>query len=139
MLHLLHILLSLVLRPLVLCELLVLVPFLPLCLNVLITSTVVSCVIPPFNLWQLKSFTIISCSFLYWSKAWYVTSTHVFFNHIHFFTSKCLVMWKRSSVLHTTFSSVKYWHLSMRFLILRSSWLVDSLSPCLMSLYISSM
>ena len=133
-LHLLHILLSLVLGPLVLCELLVLVPFLPLHLNILIASTVVSCVIPPFDLCQLESFTVISCSFAYWSNAWYVTSSHHFFDHTHFFTSKCLVTWNKSSVLHTSFSSVEYWHLSMSFLILWSSWSVDSLSPCLMSL-----
>ena len=118
MLHLLHVLLSQVLRPLVLCEPLVLVPFLLLHLNVLIASTVVSCAIPPFDLWQLKSFTVISCCFAYWSNAWYVTSSRLFFNQTHFFTLKCLVIWKRSSVLCTSFSSGEYWHLSMRFLIL---------------------
>ena len=133
-LHLLHILLSLVLIPLTLCEPLVLVPFLPLRLNVLIASTVVGCAIPPIYLWWLKPFTIISCSFAYWSRAWYVTSSHCFFDDTHFFTSKCLVTWNKSSILCTSFSSVEYWHLSMRFLILWSSWLVDSLSPCLMSL-----
>ena len=133
-LHLLHILLSWVLWLLILCEPLVLVPFLPLHLNVLIASTVVSCAIPPFDLWQLKSFTIISCSLAYWSNAWYVMSSCHFFDRIHFFTSKCLVAWNKSSVLCTSFSSVEYWHLSMRFLILWSSWSVDSLSPCLMSL-----
>ena len=73
-LHLLHILLSQVLWPLILCELLVLVLFLPFHLNVLMASTVVGWVIPPFDLRRLKSFTVISCSFAYWSSAWYVTS-----------------------------------------------------------------
>ena len=132
-LHLLHVLLSRVLWPLVLYEPLVLVPFLPLCLNVLMASTVVGCATPPFDLWRLKSLTVISCSLAYWSNAWYVTSSHRFFDRTHFFTSKCLVAWNKSSVLHTSFSSVEYWHLSMRFLILWSSWSVDSLSPCLMS------
>ena len=130
-LHLLHILLSQVLWPLVLCEPLVLVPFLLLPLNILIASTVIGCAIPPFNLWQLKSLTVISCSLAYWSNAWYVTSSCHFFNRTHFFTLKCLVAWNKSSVLRTSFSSVEYWHLSMRFLILWSSWSVDSLLPCL--------
>ena len=39
----------------------------------------------------------------------------------------------RFYIPHTSFSSVEYWHLSMRFLILWSNWSVDSLSPCLMS------
>ena len=99
----------------------------------------VSCVIPPFDLWWFKSFTIILCSLAYWSRAWYLTSSHLFFDLIHFFTLKCLVTWNRSSVLHTSFSSVMYWHLSTRFLICWSSWSVDSLSPCFISLYISSM
>ena len=81
-----------------------------------------SCAIPPFDLWQLKSFTVISCSLAYWSNAWYVMSSHRFFDHTHFLTSKCLVAWNKSSVLRTSFSSVEYWHLSMRFLILWSSW-----------------
>ena len=55
------------------------------------------------------------------------------FDRTHFFTSKCLVAWNKSSVLHTSFSSFEYWHLSTRFLILWSSWSVDSLSPCLIS------
>ena len=133
-LHLLHILLSRVLWPLVLCEPLVLVSFLLLHLNILIASTVIGFAIPPIDLWWLKSFTIISCSFSYWSNAWYVTSSHHFFNRTHFFTLKCLVTWNKSLVLCTSFSSVEYWHHSMRFLILWSSWSVDSLSPCLMSL-----
>ena len=133
-LHLLHVLLSWVLWPLVLCEPLVLVLFLPLHLNVLIASTVIGCAIPPFDLWQLKSFTVISCSLAYWSNTWYVTSSHRFFDRTHSFTSKCLVAWNKSSILCTSFSSVEYWHLSMRFLILWSSWLVDSLLPCLMFL-----
>ena len=136
-LHLLHVLLSLVLWLLTLCEPLDLIPFLP-CLKVLIASSVVSCVIPPFDLLWLKSFTVISCSFAYWSRAWYVTSSHLFFDRTHFFTLKCLVAWNKSSVLCTSFSSVEYWHLLTRFLIHWSSWSVDSLSPCLMSLYISS-
>ena len=63
-LHLLHILLSRVLWPLVLCEPLVLVPFLPLRLNVLIASTVIGCVIPPFNLWWIE---IFDCHFMLFS------------------------------------------------------------------------
>ena len=54
----------------------------------------------------------------YWSNAWYVTSSRRFFDRTHFFTSKCLVAWNKSSVLRTSFSSVEYLHLSMRFLIL---------------------
>ena len=77
-LHLPHILLSRVLWPLILHEPLVLVPFLPFHLNVLIASIVVSWMIPPFDLWRLKSFTVISCSFAYWSNAWYITSSHRF-------------------------------------------------------------
>ena len=111
--------------------------FLTVHLKVLITSIVVGCVIPQFDLWQLKSFTIISCSLAYWSRAWYVMSPHHFFDLTHFFTSKCLVAWKRSSVLHTSFLSVEYWHLLTGFLIHWSSWSVDSLSPCFISLYIS--
>ena len=133
-LHLLHILLSQVLWPLILYEPLVLVPFLPFCLKVLMALTVVGCATPPFDLWRLKSLTVISCSLAYWSNAWYVTSSHRFLDCTHFLTSKCLVAWNKSSVLCTSFSSVEYWHLLMRFLILWSSWSVDSLSPCLMSL-----
>ena len=55
-LHLLHVLLSLVLlRPLLLCELLALVPFL-LRLNVLITSTVVGCADPSIGFLMVKVF-----------------------------------------------------------------------------------
>ena len=121
--------------PCSLCELLVLVPFLP-CLKVLIASIVIGCAIPPFDLWWLKSFTVISCSLVYWSRAWYVTSSHLSFDLTHFYTSKCLVAWNRSSVLHTSFSSVVYWHLSTKFLICSSSWSVDSLFLCFISLYI---
>ena len=57
-----------------------------------------------------------------------------------FLTSKCFVAWKRNSVLCTIFSSsVLYWHLSTRSLMHWSNCSVDSCSPCLISLYISSM
>ena len=56
-LHLLYVLLSLLLGPLALCELLALVPFLPH-LNVLIASIVVGCAIPPLDFWRLKSLTL---------------------------------------------------------------------------------
>ena len=57
-----------------------------------------------------------------------------------FLTSKCFIAWKSNSVLHTAFSaSVWYWHLLTRSLICWSNWSVDSCSPCLMLLYISSM
>ena len=68
-LHLLHVLLSRVLWPLILYGPLVLVPFLPFRLNVLMASMVISCATPPFDLWRLKSLTVISCSLAYWSNA----------------------------------------------------------------------
>ena len=129
-LHLLHVLLSRVLWPLVLCEPLVLVLFLLFRLKVMMASTVVGWVIPPFDLWWLKSFTVISCSFAYWSSAWYVTSSHHFFDLTHFFTSKCLVAWNKSSVLHTHF--LLFWvlaslHEVLDLLIKLVSWLVLAL------------
>ena len=98
--------------------------FLPpffLCLNISIAFIVVGWVIPPFDLWQLKSFTVISCSLAYWSSVVYVTSSRIFFDWTHFLTLKHLVTWNNSSVLHTSFSASVYWHFSTRFFICWSS------------------
>ena len=142
-LHLLHILLVLCLSVLPLCELLApfelpfLLPFLP-CLKLSIALIVIRLGVPPLDLWQLKSFTVILCSLAYWSSVVYVTSSHLFFDQTHFFTSKCLVAWNNNSVLCTSFSASMYWHFLTRFFIHWSSLSINSSSPCLMSLYISS-
>ena len=138
MLHLPHALheLSLVLWPLPLLWLLW--PF--LYLKVMISSIVDAVKTPPLNLCLLKSFTVISCSLAYLSRAVYVTSYLFFFDQTHVFTSKCFVAWKNNSVLGSSlFASVVYWHLLTRFLIRWFSWSVNSCSPCLMSMYILSM
>ena len=89
---------------------------------------------------SVESLTVILCSLACWRRAWYVMSSLLFFSLTHFLTSKCFVAWRSNSVLHTIFSaSVWYWNFSTRSLICWSNWSVDSCSPCLMSLYNSSM
>ena len=57
-----------------------------------------------------------------------------------FWLQNVLLHDKGNSILCTIFSaSVGYWHLSTRSLMHWSNWSVDLCSPCLMSLYISSM
>ena len=142
-LHLLHVLSMLHLSVLPLCELLApfqlpfLLPLLPH-LKLSIVLIVVGWAIPLLDLWRLKSFTVISYSLAYWSSAVYVTSSCRFFDWTHFFTLKCLVAWNNNSVLLTSFSASVYWHFSTRFFIHWSSLSIDSSSPCLISLYISS-
>ena len=103
--------------------------------NVLILSMVVAVAIPPLDLCQLKSFTVISCSLACCRRAWYITSSLFFFDLTHFSTSKCLVTWKSNSVLCTIFlASTWYWYLSSRSLMHLSNWSVFACSPCLMLL-----
>ena len=105
-----------------------------------ISSMLAAMATPPLGLCRLKSFTVISYSLSCWRRAQYVTSSLLFFDQTHFLTSKCFVAWKSNSVLCTIFSSLVWcWHhLTMSFMHW-SSWSVVSCSPCLMSLYISSM
>ena len=86
------------------------------------------------GLMSVEVFTVDLCSFAYWSRAVYVTSSHLFFDLTHFLTSKYFVAWNNNSVLCTSLSASEYWHLFMRSLICWSNWLVDSLSFCLISL-----
>ena len=58
-------------------ELPFLLPFL-LHLKLSITFIIVGSVIHPFELWWLKSFTVISCSLAYWSRDVYITSSCLF-------------------------------------------------------------
>ena len=51
----------------------------------------------------VKIFHVISCSLAYWSSVVYITSSCLFFDQTHFFTSKCLVAWNNNSFLHTSF------------------------------------
>ena len=89
-------------------------------------------------LWQLKSFTIISCSF---AIGVVLGMSHPLVFSSIAPTSSLQSVWSHEievqfylPVSHLLSTGI----FSMRFLILWSSWSVDSLSPCLMSLYISS-
>ena len=115
-----------------------LLPFLNL--MVLISSMVAAVATPPLDLCQLKSFTVILCSLACWRRAVYVTSSLFFFDLTHILTSKASLHGKATlfyvPIFHYRYctgiflpSSLMHW----------SSWSVVSCSPCLMSLYISSM
>ena len=131
MLHLLQVLLSLLLGPLTLCELSFPVPYL-LHLKVLIASMVIGCAIPQFDLWRLKSFTIISCSLVYWSRAWYVTSS------CSFSISPTSWLWSVWSHEITILFYIPVYHLPCTGIFWLYSWFayqVGRLTHCLLVLY----
>ena len=88
------------------------------------------CAIPPFDLCQLKSLTVISCSLAYWGSAWYVTSSCHFFDLTHFYTSKVLGGMKKK--FSSTYQFLTCWVLASFDKVLDSLiklviWLIVSL------------
>ena len=89
--------------------------------------------IPPLDLWQLKSFTVISCSLAYWSRAWYVTSSRLFLRShplLHFDS----VWWHEIEVQFY----IPVSHLLSTGIFQLGSWFADQvgwLTHCLLVLY----
>ena len=108
-------------------------------LKVLISSMVATIATPPVALCWLKSFTMHSYSLACSRRLLYVTSSCSFCCFtISLSWSICLHERVALSDIPPFPFLVLYWHFSTNCLICWSSWSVVSCSPCLMSLYISS-